>query len=129
MMIEEIQNKKAFICDMDGVIYHGDQLVDGAVAFSRWLKANNKQFLFLTNSSARSPLQLQKKLADLGIETTESHFMTSALATASFLASQCPGGSVYVIGEQALSEAFCNAGLTISDRACDYVVVDRKSVV
>ena len=97
MKIKQIRSKHAFICDMDGVLYHGEKLVEGAEAFVRWLKSEEKRFLFLTNSSARSPKELQKKLLRFDIETSEKHFMTSALATASFLASQCPGGSAYVM--------------------------------
>ena len=81
--MEEITRKKGYICDMDGVIYHGNQLLDGAADFVDWLKKENKQFLFLTNSSERSPRELRQKLQRLGVDVEESHFYTSALATAS----------------------------------------------
>src|SRR5512139_2011348 len=97
-MLESIRNKKAFICDMDGVIYHGRKLLDGAAEFVEWLKLQKKEFLFLTNSSERSPAHLRHKLAKMGIDINESHFMTSALATASFLHSQKPQARVYMIG-------------------------------
>jgi len=45
-MLETIRSKKAFICDMDGVIYHGRKLLDGAADFVEWLKRQNKEFLF-----------------------------------------------------------------------------------
>ena len=53
----------------------------------------------------------------------ESHFYTSALATASFLKSQRPGGSVYVIGDNGLVGALYEAGFTMNDVNPDYVVV------
>ena len=28
-----IRNKKGFICDMDGVIYHGNKILDGVADF------------------------------------------------------------------------------------------------
>ena len=108
---------------MDGVLYHGNRLLPGVVEFVDWLKAENKQFLFLTNSSERSPRELQQKLARLGIMVDEFHFHTSALATASFLASQCPGGSAYVIGESGLTNALYEAGFSMNDVNPDYVVV------
>ena len=40
--------KKGFICDMDGVIYHGNQILPGVPEFIDWLHRENKQFLFLT---------------------------------------------------------------------------------
>jgi NagD protein len=66
---------------------------------------------------------LQQKLARLGIDVGEEHFYTSALATAGFLASQCPDGSVYVIGEAGLMNALYNAGFSMNDVNPDYVVV------
>ena len=118
-----LHDKKGFICDMDGVIYHGNHLLPGVEKFLDWLEREQKNYLFLTNSSERSPRELQDKLARLGLTVDESHFYTSALATASFLANQCPGGSVYVIGETGLTNALYNAGFTMNDVDPDFVVV------
>ena len=88
-----LQNKKGFICDMDGVIYHGNKLLDGVKEFVEWLATNEKRYLFLTNSSERSPRELSQKLERLGLSVSEDHFYTSAMATAAFLHSQKPNGS------------------------------------
>ena len=93
--LELLRDKKGFICDMDGVIYHGNRLLPGVPEFVDWLQRENKSFLFLTNSSERSPLELQQKLARMGLEIGEEHFYTSALATAKFIASQKPHASAY----------------------------------
>ena len=79
--MEILRSKKGFICDMDGVIYHGNKLLPGVKEFVDWLYREEKNFLFLTNSSERSPKELQIKLARMGLEVDESHFYTSALAT------------------------------------------------
>ncbi|MDR0387503.1 MAG: HAD-IIA family hydrolase, partial [Treponema sp.] len=113
----------AFIIDMDGVIYHGNRLLKGVSEFVDWLEANDKAFLFLTNSSERSPLELSQKLSRLGIQVDPEHFYTSALATAAFLATQRPGGSVYVIGEPGLIQALYDVGFTMNNVNPDYVVV------
>ena len=119
-------DKAGFICDMDGVLYHGNRLLGGARRFVEWLQAHDKKFLFLTNSSERSPRDLKQKLARLGIEVGEEHFYTSALATAEFLASQVRGGSAYVIGEAGLINALYEAGITMNDVNPDYVVVGES---
>ena len=120
---ELMKAKKGFICDMDGVIYHGNRLLPGVIEFVNWLYAEDKNFLFLTNSSERSPIELKEKLNRLGLEIDESHFYTSALATAKFLKDQCPGGSAYVIGEPGLLNALYDAGITMNDVNPDYVIV------
>jgi NagD protein len=118
-----IRAKKAFIIDMDGVIYHGNRLLKGAGEFVDWLRARDKRFLFLTNSSERSPIELSQKLDRLGIVVEPEHFYTSALATATFLASQLPGGSAYVLGEPGLINALYEAGYTMNNVNPDYVVI------
>lgn len=121
--MSKVQEKNGFICDMDGVIYHGNHLLPGVPEFVNWLKSENKNFLFLTNSSERSPKELQQKLQRLGLDVDESHFYTSALATATFLASQCPHGSAYVIGEAGLINALYDVGFSMNEVNPDYVVV------
>lgn len=125
--MEALIDKKAFICDMDGVIYHGNLLLDGVKEFVEWLDETGKQFIFLTNSSERSSRELNQKLKRLGLDVGEEHFYTSALATASFLKSQCPGGSVYVIGEPGLVGALYDAGFSMNDINPDYVIVGETS--
>ena len=121
--MEALKTKRGFICDMDGVIYHGSRLLEGSKGFVDWLKSEGKQFLFLTNSSARSPRELHQKLMHLGIEVGEDHFITSGMATAHFIASQCPGGRVFAIGDSGLYQALYEAGLSIDENQPDYVVV------
>lgn len=121
--MDTLRDKKGFICDMDGVIYHGNMLLPGVSEFVDWLQKNEKQFLFLTNSSERSPKELQQKLARMGLEVDESHFYTSALATAKFLQKQSPGCSAYIIGAPGLVGALYDAGITMNDVDPDYVVV------
>ena len=121
--MEELRAKKGFICDMDGVIYHGNNILDGVKEFVEWLVKENKKFLFLTNASSKSPKELQQKLARMGLDIGEEHFYTSGLATAKFLQTQSPGCSAYVIGEHGLYNALYDAGITINDVDPDYVVV------
>ncbi|MBE6749756.1 MAG: HAD family hydrolase [Ruminococcaceae bacterium] len=115
--------KKGFICDMDGVIYHGNKILPGVVEFINWLQEEKKEYLFLTNNSGYTPRELQQKLARMGLEVPEERFYTSALATASFLKEQAPGCSVYAIGEAGLFNALYDAGITMNDVNPDYVVV------
>ncbi len=121
--IDRIRNKQGFIIDMDGVIYHGNRLLPGVTDFVEWLESTGKNFLFLTNSSERTPKELHEKLKRLGIKVGEEHFYTSALATASFLASQKPDGSAYVIGEAGLIHSLYSVGYTVNNVNPDYVIV------
>ncbi len=125
--MENIKNKLGFICDMDGVIYHGNKILDGVTEFVNWMLENDKKFVFLTNSSERTPHELSMKLERMGLQVTPDHFYTSAMATAEFLHNQKPDSTAYVIGEAALTKALYDKGIYMNDVNPDYVVVGETS--
>lgn len=117
---------KNVISDMDGVIYRGKELVKGAKEFVKNLRDNNINFLFLTNNSEQTAIDLMRKLNAMGIEDiTEENFITSAMATATFLKRQKPGGTVYAVGGGGLINELYKAGFSISETNPDYVVVGK----
>jgi NagD protein len=59
----------------------------------------------------------------MGIDVTEEHIFTCAMATARFLAAQKPEGTAYVIGEGGLLQALYQNGYSVVDHDPDYVVV------
>jgi NagD protein len=121
--MEQILKKDGFICDMDGVIYHGNKILPGVHEFISWLLENDKKFIFLTNSPEKTPQELSMKLERMGLQVTADHFYTSAMATAAFLSSQKPGCTAYVIGEAALTKALYDEDINMNDVNPDYVVV------
>ena len=125
MDLEPLRQKTGYICDMDGVLYHGNRLLPGTHEFVNWLKSEKKRFLFLTNNCEKSPRELQEKLQRLGISVGTEHFYTSARATANFLAGQKPNdsASAYVIGASGLTNALYDAGFSMNDINPDYVIV------
>ncbi|HPX27217.1 MAG TPA: hypothetical protein PLG87_10460, partial [Treponemataceae bacterium] len=58
---------KSVISDMDGVIYRGSHIIEGAQDFVSRMLSSGLPFLFLTNNSEQSGLDLQKKLEYRGI--------------------------------------------------------------
>jgi NagD protein len=112
-----------FLIDMDGVIYRGPELIPGADRFVQELLDRDIPFLFLTNNSQRTRLDVATKLARLGINVGEEHVFTCAMATARYLARQKPNGTAFVIGEGGLLTALNSNGYAIVDKDPDYVVV------
>lgn len=124
--MEQLRAKKGFIIDMDGVIYHGNRLLPGAKEFVEWLYQEKKEFLFLTNSSRYTPKELQKKLEWMGLDVDQSHFYTSALATAAFISTQTPEATAYAVGEHGLQNALYDAGITVNEIHPDYVIIGEE---
>lgn len=115
--------KHGFLIDMDGVIYRGNEMINGAVEFVAALRAKKIPFLFLTNNSQRTRLDIVAKLQRMEFNVEEKHIYTCAMATAHFLAEQKPKGTAYVIGEGGLLNALHKNGYAIVDHDPDYVVI------
>lgn len=114
---------QGLLIDMDGVIYGGNDLIVGADKFIARLLKEGIPFTFMTNNSQRTRLEATRKLKRLGITVEDKHIYTSAMATASFLASQAPRGTVYVLGEGGLLTSLTENGLTMVDSEPDFVVI------
>lgn len=118
------------ICDMDGVLYRGRELIEGAQDFVDRLRGEEIPFLFLTNNSEQTPLDLKRKLEGLGVRgITEENFITSAMATAMFLQRQQQGSTAYIVGGGGLASELYKAGFSISEHDPDYVVVGKTASV
>jgi NagD protein len=117
---------KAFLSDMDGVVYRGSRLIPGAADFVRRLQEGGFRFLFLTNNSEQTPLDLLRRLEGMGIGgLAEENFITSAMATAEFLHAQRPGGTAFVIGGSGLANELYKVGFSLTEKNPDYVVVGK----
>jgi NagD protein len=112
-----------YLMDMDGVLVHEEHLIPGADTFLAELRSRDIPFLVLTNNSIYTARDLRARLTRAGLDIPESAIWTSALATATFLDSQRPGGSAYVIGEAGLTTALHAIGYVLTDVDPDYVVL------
>ena len=109
--------------DMDGVLVHEEHAIPGAPEFIQALQDRGAPFLVLTNNSIYTRRDLAARLRVSGLDVPEDRIWTSALATASFLEAQRPGGSAFVIGEAGLTTALHEAGYTLTERSPDYVIL------
>ncbi len=121
--------KHGYLIDMDGVIYRGSAPIPGAADFILYLQQEGIPYLFLTNNSAYTPLDVAVKLRKFEIETSPDHVYTSALATAEFVHLQKPNGTAFVIGEGGLLNALNDVHYAISRESADYVIVGEGRVL
>ncbi|MEZ7494132.1 HAD-IIA family hydrolase [Leeuwenhoekiella aequorea] len=114
---------KGFLIDMDGVIYSGNDMIPGADVFIKTLQDRGIPFLFMTNNSQRSPIDVVNKLIPMGIKINEDNVYTSAMATAWFLGFTKPNGTAYVLGEGGLLSSLHQNGYSLVTQDPDYVVI------
>lgn len=112
-----------FLLDMDGTIYLGKNVIDGAPDFIRYLKASDRSFLFFTNNPSADAAQYSRKLERLGIEAAPSDILTSGEATTRYLADETSFRRVFVLGTPSFEAELKTAGFTLVNDNPDVVVL------
>jgi 3-hydroxyisobutyrate dehydrogenase len=103
------------IVDLDGVVWLGGEAIDGAVEAVDSLRARGTRLLFLTNDPSSSREKQAARLAAIGIAATAEDVMTSAAATARFLAdrSDLRGRRAFVIGSPSFQREIAAASFEL----------------
>ena len=110
---------EAFLLDLDGVLYRGDQPIPSAAPTVDALRSAGKRLVFLTNNSARTPEKVAEKLNGMGIHASPEEVVTSAQATADLLARDGQGLTAYVIGRDGIRTALEAAGIHVLEGEAD----------
>jgi len=93
----------AFLYDLDGTIYRGQEPVPGADRAVDEARQRGTKVRFVTNNASRGPDEVASHLTDIGIRTTPEEVSTSAQAAAAVLAEKLQAGTtVLVVGSDAL---------------------------
>lgn len=124
--MRDISKIKCYLLDMDGTFYLGEELIDGSMDFLYTIKAQGKDFLFLTNNSSKNRMAYVEKLGRLGCRVEPDKVFTSGEATTIYLKGLKEGAKVFLLGTPLLEEEFEKAGFElIKDRSerPDYVVL------
>ncbi|NTW72063.1 MAG: HAD-IIA family hydrolase [Eubacteriaceae bacterium] len=105
---------------MDGTIYLGDDLIDGAREFLGKIKAEGKEYIFLTNNSSKNKEAYIQKLNKMGINALDKDIFTSGDATIYYLKKYTKFKNIFLLGTPSLEEAFIEAGFNvIKERSAD----------
>lgn len=118
----------AFIIDLDGTLYRGNEIIPGADQWISQLRQEGIPFLLLTNNSSRTPDQVAEHLQKLGISVEPDHIFTTAQATANYLVESGIGRRLFVIGETGLQTALTEQQFELVTESPDAVVqgIDRS---
>lgn len=121
-----MKDYQAYLIDLDGTIYRGEDTIESGVRFVKRLIQKGKDYLFLTNNTTRTPQMVVDKLKGHGIVTDKDHVYTPSMATAEYLLSHNPKRpiGVYIIGQIGLwTEILQRPEFEYREDQPDYVIV------
>src|SRR5688572_14033301 len=111
----------AWLLDLDGVMWLGDQPIYGAADAVARLRAGGQRVVFLTNNSSLTVGDYVNKLRGMGVPAEDADVITSGQAAAAMLA---PSSTALVCAGKGVDEALQRRGIrTVRSGRADAVVV------
>lgn len=102
------------ICDIDGVIYRGDQVLPGSDRALQRLLDAGVDLYFATNNSTKSPAAISEKVSRVtGVGISPESIVTSSQAAVHLLGED--RGPVMVLGSDGILSALADAGIGVTE--------------
>ncbi len=118
-----------FLFDMDGTLYLGDEVYEGAIPLMEDLPRLGKKYIYLTNNSSRAGTDYITRLRRLGFPCEAENVFTSGMATGMFLNQHYPGASVYLAGTTAFYRELQSYGIRLVNDEKGHTEADTVDVV
>ncbi len=119
---QSLDGIKAVFLDLDGTIYLGDSLIDGALDFLGRLEERGIKRYFLSNNSSKSVEQYVEKLRDLGIDADKDEVLLSTHDLISWL-SKKEVTSTFLVGTEGMRSMLEEQGIETSSEQPEFVVL------
>ncbi|MDN5570760.1 MAG: HAD-IIA family hydrolase [Propionibacteriaceae bacterium] len=113
----------AYVFDMDGTIYLGDELLPGAARLIGELRRRGIPVRFLSNNPTKDPDQYAAKLERLGLPTQVADIANTIVTTTRWLLDHHPDAVLFVVGEEPLQRALREAGFRLSEDPAEIDIV------
>ena len=112
--MQKLQNIKALILDMDGVLWRGNEPVGDLPTIFNAIVASGLKVTLATNNSTRTAEQHLVKITGFGVDLSVKQVLSSAMATAAKLKEDFPeGGDLYVVGHEGITKAAEEEGFRV----------------
>ena len=113
--MDKLLNTKLFLLDMDGTLYLGDEVFDGAIDYIDTITKSGREYIYLTNNSSRAGSDYVNRLRKLGFPCEPENVFTSGMATAMYLNKNFPGATVYPVGTKAFMNELTSYGVKLGE--------------
>jgi 4-nitrophenyl phosphatase len=118
-----LKHIKCFLLDLDGTLYLGNKVLDGATELVKKIRQSGRRLLFLTNNSSKSAADYLIKINNLGFEADTNEILTSGIVAADYINKNHNGKKVYLIGTNSLRGELIGSGINITENDADIVLL------
>ncbi|KAJ2921888.1 hypothetical protein H1R20_g15205, partial [Candolleomyces eurysporus] len=111
-----LRDYDTWLFDCDGVLWRGDNLIEGVTDVLDMLRRRNKKVVFVTNNATKSRRSYKAKFDQLGVVAHVDEVYGSAYAAAVYVSSVInlpKTKKAYVIGMAGLEEELRNEGIQV----------------
>ena len=113
--MEKLLNTRLFLLDMDGTLYLGDEVFDGAIDYIHTIRKSGREYIYLTNNSSRAGTDYVNRLRRLGFPCEPENVFTSGMATAMYLNNKFHGCTVFPVGTKAFLGELSSYGVKLGE--------------
>lgn len=99
--------------DLDGTVYYGSEIIDGANDTINFFRKNGKKIFFTTNNSTKTRKQIYERLIGMGVDCNLEEVLTSGYLAA-LTAKKRFMEDIYIFGSKNLIEEFENLGVKVN---------------
>lgn len=122
-MIDLLKGIECFLLDLDGTLYIGDKLIDGALEVLEKIRQSKKTYKFITNNSSKKVDEYCEKLNRLKIDINPEDIITTNLVAIDYLKSNFSGKKIYLMATENVISEYKAAGISIAKDSVDAVVL------
>ena len=105
---------KTVLMDLDGTVYRGKELIDGAPEAIDYIRRRGLNLFFFTNNSEKNRQQIAERLINMGIDCSAEDVINSGYI-AMLMIKDRRYGKVFLSGSPSLREEFLKGGIELTD--------------
>lgn len=109
-MVDVLDDIDAWLLDQDGVLFHGNEPIEGSLDAVALLRAAGKRVAYITNNSGKTREDVAARLSSHGVPCTADEVLTSGHCAAQHLLDNSLR-TAFVVGEPGLKAELRAAGI------------------
>ncbi|MFC7077622.1 HAD-IIA family hydrolase [Haloarcula halophila] len=106
---------RGVVLDLDGTVYHGDNVLPGVDDFVETVRGRDCSLCFFSNNPIHDGDDYVQRLQGLGVDARPGEACSSGVVTSEYLHAEHAGDEVFVIGSDAVREQVRDTAAILTD--------------